>query len=325
MRAVYAVQAGGPEVLEFRDAPEPTLGAADVLIEIRATALNRADLLQRKGLYPPPAGTTDILGLECAGTIVQVGEDVPQERLGRRVMCLLGGGGYAERVAVPERLTLPIPEALSFEAAAAIPEAFLTAHEALFQLARLVPGEPLLIHAAASGVGSAAVQLAVSAGARVFATAGGANKCARVAALGATCFDRHEQDFAVAIERELGPAAVAVVLDFVGSSYFDRHCQLLAPGGRLVCAGWLSGARVNLDLGVLIRKRLQILGIVMRSRSQADKIAMTLRFGREVLPRFESGELAPVVDCVMPWSDVQAAHARLESNANIGKIVLSMA
>jgi tumor protein p53-inducible protein 3 len=314
MRAVYAVQAGGPEVLEFRDAPEPTLGAADVLIEIRATALNRADLLQRKGLYPPPAGTTDILGLECAGTIVQVGEDVPQERLGRRVMCLLGGGGYAERVAVPERLTLPIPEALSFEAAAAIPEAFLTAHEALFQLARLVPGEPLLIHAAASGVGSAAVQLAVSAGARVF-----------VAALGATCFDRHEQDFAVAIERELGPAAVAVVLDFVGSSYFDRHCQLLAPGGRLVCAGWLSGARVNLDLGVLIRKRLQILGIVMRSRSQADKIAMTLRFGREVLPRFESGELAPVVDCVMPWSDVQAAHARLESNANIGKIVLSMA
>jgi putative PIG3 family NAD(P)H quinone oxidoreductase len=322
MRAVRAIRPGGPEVLEVCELAEPQLRPGEVLVEVAATALNRADLLQRRGLYPPPEGVTDVLGLECAGTIIDVADGVPRARVGDRVMALLSGGGYAERVTVPERQCMPIPKRLTFREAAAIPEVFLTAHEALFTLAQLAPGERVLIHAAAGGVGSAAVQMAHAAGAVVFATAGTPEKCALATSLGAVCFQRDQLDFADEIARRVG--GVDVVLDFVGAAYFARHCRVLAEDGRLVSIGLLGGARVELDLSTWMRKRLKLLGLMMRNRSESEKIALTLRFCREMLPRFETGDLRPIIDTTFALADVREAHARLESNANLGKIVLEI-
>lgn len=323
MRAVVVKEFGGPEQLSITDLPNPQPGPGEVLIAVRATALNRADLLQRRGLYPPPPGATCVLGLECAGVVEALGPGVTTRKLGERVMALLPGGGYAEQVTVSERLAVPIPEGMSFTDAAAIPEAFLTAQEALFTLGDLRPGQRVLIHAAAGGVGSAAVQLARRAGARVAATTGSEAKCELARELGAElAINYREAAFGSACREAFG--GVDLVLDFVGGSYWEEHAKLLAEGGRLVVIGVLGGAKATVNLGQLLARRLQILGLVMRSRSLEDKTAITERFVAKSLPGFVSGELEPVLDRVFTLEEVRLAHERMEQNLNLGKIVLEV-
>ena len=324
MKAVLVSEPGGPEKLELVEVPDPVPGSGEVAIDIHTSALNRADLLQRRGLYPPPPGTTNILGLECAGVVSALGPGCSDNvALGDRVMVLLGGGGYAERVVVPEALTMKVPEALGFEQAAAIPEAFLTAREALLTVGDLQRTEAVLIHAAAGGVGSAAVQLAHFHGARVFATAGGAAKCDWVRALGADwVIDYKSQDFASVIASETEGRGVDVILDFIGAAYAEQHAACLAPRGRHVLIGVMGGAKATINLGQLLQKRQSLLGMVMRSRSIQEKIELTRAFVRSTLPLFADGRLKPLVDCVFPLSDVAQAHQRMEANENLGKIVL---
>jgi putative PIG3 family NAD(P)H quinone oxidoreductase len=325
MKAILVTSPGGPENLALADVPEPALRPGTVVVRVRATALNRADLLQRRGLYPPPRGESEILGMECAGEVAAVGEGVTSFAVGDRVMALLPGGGYAEKVVVPEKMAIPLPDDLGFEQAAAIPEAFLTAREALFTLGRLRPGNVVLVHAAGSGVGSAAVQLAREAGARVIATAGSAEKLARVAELGAHVLVNYRtEDFAAIAMTESNKHGVDIVLDFVGASYWPKHASCLAVGGRCVCIGVLGGATAEVNLAQLLTRRYQILGLVMRSRDVSEKIAITQAFIRETLPLFASGRLHPVVDKVFPLSHAAEAHERMEANENFGKIVLSV-
>jgi len=327
MKAIVVTSPGGTENLKLAEVPDAdAAGLLDghVVLDVKATALNRADLLQRRGMYPPPKGQTDILGLECAGVVAKVSAGSTL-KVGDRVMALLPGGGYASRVVIPEKMAIPIPERLSFVEAAAIPEAFLTAREALFTLGKVAADDVVLVHAAAGGVGSAAVQLAKKAGARVIATAGSDEKLARVGALGADVLVNYKtEDFAERALAETSKKGVDVALDFVGASYFARHVSCLAVAGRLVVIGVMGGANAELNLAVVLRQRLQILGLVMRSRPVTDKIAITQAFIRESLPLFANGALVPVVDSTFPLAEAAKAHERMEANANFGKIVLEI-
>jgi putative PIG3 family NAD(P)H quinone oxidoreductase len=324
MKAIVVTEPGGPEKLALADVPAPVPRDGELMVEVKATALNRADLLQRRGVYPPPKGESEILGLECAGVVAALGPGTTGAvRPGDRVMALLPGGGYAEAVAIPERMAIPIPERLSFEEAAAIPEAFLTAREALVTLGRTAPGSWVLIHAAAGGVGSAAVQLAKRLGARVVATAGTAAKLARVRELGAErVVDYRSEDFVEAVRAATGKAGCEVVVDFVGGPYWEKHAACLATGGRVVVVGVLGGTTASVNLALLLQRRWQILGLVMRSRPLADKIAIAAAFVRQDLPGIADGSLRPVIDRVLPLADARAAHERMEQNLNVGKIVL---
>jgi tumor protein p53-inducible protein 3 len=324
MKAIVIRAPGGPEVLELREVPDPVPAEREVVIDVRATALNRADLLQRRGRYAPPPGSSGVLGLECAGVVSAAGAGVASVRVGDRVMALLGGGGYAERVAVHEQLTLPIPDVLDFERAAAVPEAFLTASEALFGLAKTQPGDWVLVTAAGSGVGSAAVQLARSAGARVLATTS-AGKVERVARLGAErVVEREQEDFAAAALEVTGGRGVDVILDLVGASYLAKHQECLAVLGRHVVIGLLGGTKAEFDLSRVLSRRQSILGLIMRTRPLADRIRVVERFRREWLGRVASGELTPIVDVTFPLAEAARAHAHMETNENFGKIVLSI-
>lgn len=325
MKAVVISELGGPEVLRIADVPEPQLKDHQVLVDVHATALNRADLLQRRGKYPPPKGESEILGLECAGVVSACGCDVDQSRRGTRVMALLAGGGYAERVAVDAQMLMPIPDHVSFADAAAIPEAFLTAQEALFTLGQLAPAQRVLIHAAAGGVGSAAIQLARTQGATIFATASTPAKLDLARSLGAThAINYKTESFESIIAQATAGAGVDVVLDFIGGSLWDMHANCLAAGGRCVVIGVMGGAKATVNLGQLLFKRHQILGLVMRSRSIDDKIGITRSFVHDRLPLFETGHLRPVVDSVYALSDVSEAHRRMEANLNLGKIILKL-
>jgi putative PIG3 family NAD(P)H quinone oxidoreductase len=326
MRAVVIRQPGGPEQLDVAQVPKPALAPGCVDIEVKACALNRADLLQRRGLYAPPPGAPEILGLECAGVVRAVAKDVASLAPGDRVMALLAGGGYAERVVVPAVLAMPIPASLSFERAAAIPEAFLTASEALFTLGKLGSEDWVLIHAAAGGVGSAAVQLAKLFGARVVASVGTREKAEWVKGLGADAVVNYrEADFADACLTATEGRGVNVILDFVGASYTERHLRCLAEAGRWIVLGLLGGAQASIDLGQVLRRRFELLGLVMRSRSLSDKGDIVQRFSQRFLPHFDTGHLVPYVDRVFPLADVRAAHERMEQNQNLGKIVLLVA
>lgn len=333
MRAIVIEAFGGPEQLKLADVPTPSLGPNQVRLEVHATALNRADLLQRRGLYPPPPGESELLGLECAGVVEALGPGVTRCRIGDRVMALLPGGGYAEQAVIHEEMAIPIPEALSFEAAAAIPEAFLTAYEGLFSLGQLKAGDSVLIHAAAGGVGSAAVQLAKRAGAQVIACVGSDEKIPRVKQLGADHVINYKtQDFAARIPELLQASAsagasrggVQVVMDFVGGSYWEKHAKVLAVGGRCVVIGILGGAKAEVNLGLLLMKRHQILGLVMRSRPLQEKIELTQRFIQHTLSDFSTGNLVPVIDKIFPIENAGAAHEYLESNAAQGKVILKL-
>lgn len=323
MEAV-CVEGPSPDQLRLRQQPEPRLASHEVLIEVAAAALNRADLLQRRGLYPPPEGASELLGLECAGRVAARGDKVTTPAVGARVMALLQGGGYAQRVAVDAALTLPTPATLSDAQAAAIPEAFLTAQEALFRLGRLSKGQWVLIHAAGGGVGSAAVQLAKLAGASVLATAGSAAKLELARALGADlAIGYKDQDFAEAALQATEGRGVSLVLDCVGAPYVAQHTRCLAEEGRWVVLGFLGGGRASFDLARVLSRRLHILGLVMRTRSLSDRRQIVASFRERFLPPLEQGLLRPVVDRVYPFAAVEQAHRRMEANANAGKVVLT--
>lgn len=325
MKAVVCRAPGGPEVLEIADVPEPRPGRHEVLVEVRATALNRADLLQRRGRYAPPPGITDILGLECSGVVAALGEGASRFALGARVMSLLAGGGYAEKVVVHEDVLMAVPERLSFEQAAAVPEAFLTSSEALLVEAELVAGQRLLVTAAASGIGSAAVQIGKLRGAFVIASAS-AGKLAAVSALGADLvLDRERPDYVEALRAATQAHGVDAIVDLVGASALARHQACLASRGRIVLVGLLGGAAAPLDLSRILLQRQRICGLLMRSRSVTERIELVQRFERELWPALASGALSPRVDQVMPLADVAVAHGRMERNLNVGKIVLSLA
>jgi putative PIG3 family NAD(P)H quinone oxidoreductase len=325
MRAVVISRPGGPEVLELQQSPDPSPGPEEVLVRIHATAINRADLLQRRGRYPaPPGSPQDIPGLEFAGEVVTRGERVQGIEVGDRVMGILGGGGYAELVAIHERLCLPVPPGMSWAAAAATPEAFLTAYDALFHQGQLAPGEVLLLHAAGSGVGTAAAQLASVAGAQVVGLARNPAKRRRLEQLGLQgVLDPSQADLADEIRLVAG-GDVDLVLDAVGASMWELNLEVLRQRGRIVVIGLLGGSRPQVDLAVLIRKRLTVIGSVLRSRPLEEKVALVQEFGRRVLPLLAAGRLRPVVDRCLDWAQAAEAHALMERNENFGKIVLTV-
>jgi putative PIG3 family NAD(P)H quinone oxidoreductase len=313
----------GSGTLTWADAPAPTPGLHDVLVDVHATAVNRADLLQRRGFYPPPPGESEILGLEAAGVVASVGARVARVKTGDRVCCLLAGGGYAEQIVVHEAMALPIPDGLDFVQAAAIPEAFYTAFVNLVQEASLAAGERVLIHAGASGVGTAAIQLVKARGGVAYVTAGSADKLARCRGLGAdAAIDYKTESFAERIAELTGKKGVDVVLDCVGGSYLEGNVASLRSRGRLVVIGLMGGTKAEINLGLLVSRRLRVIGSVLRTRSLAEKIAITDAFRAEVLPLFANGTLTPIVDQVYPIADAAAAHDYVAANRNFGKVVL---
>ena len=324
MRAAVITQPGDADVLVVRDVPDPTCGAEEVLVSVRASALNRADLLQRRGHHPAPKGTPeDIPGLEMAGVVEAVGAYVSGWAPGDRVMALLNGAGYAEKVVVHERQLMAIPANLDFEQAASIPEVFLTAYDGMFRQCELAMGESVLVHAAGSGVGTAAIQLAAAASCRVYGTAGSAEKLEQASALGLDVgINYRTDDFAEVIARETGGRGVDVVVDVIGAPYWQRNLASLATLGRMVIVGTMGGGTVEWNVGALQGKRLRVHGTVLRARPLEQKAQLTQEFAHRVLPLFTRGKLRPVVDRVFPLDDVVEAHRFMESNANFGKIVL---
>jgi putative PIG3 family NAD(P)H quinone oxidoreductase len=326
VKAIVFDDFGAADVLQLRDVPEPEPRDTDLLLRNHAAGVNRADIIQRTGGYGKDSfGDSAVMGLELAGEVIAMGSAVEGFALGDRVMGIVGGGGYAEQARIDYRMAMPIPASLDYVQAAGIPEAFVTAHEAAFHLGRLEAGESILIHAAASGVGSAALQLARAAGARVFATAS-ASKLERVRALGAdVAIDYKTDDFAKAIERETAGKGVDVIVDFIGAPYFERNIASLNFGGRLVEVGLLGGAKgATLPLDRLLYRHLQVIGTVMKSRPQSVKQAMTQRFRDRWLQAFDGGTLAPVIDSTFPLAQAAEAHRRMESSSSVGKIILTM-
>jgi putative PIG3 family NAD(P)H quinone oxidoreductase len=323
MKAVVITRPGGPEVLDLRTVPEPSYGPDEVRVRVFASAMNRADLLQRRGRYPAPQGApADIPGLEFAGEVEACGERVASLRVGDRVMGILGGGGHAQKVCLHERLCLRVPPDMGWEEAAAVPEAFLTAYDALFVIAGLRMSEAVLLHAAASGVGTAAAQLARAAGATVIGLSRSGAKRDRLADLGLDhVFDPAGADLAAALRRASG-SGVDVIVDFLGASSWDLNVEVAAPRGRIVLVGTLGGSEARVDLSTLMRKRLSITGTVLRSRPVEEKIALAQAFGRHVLPLLATGRVRPVIDRVLPIEEAAEAHALMEANESFGKIVL---
>ena len=324
MKAVWVREPGGPEVLEIREVPPPRPQPREILVRVKAASVNRADILQRRGKYPPPPGASPILGLDIAGVVEARGPEARRWKQGDRVFGLIPGGGYAQYAVIHEDLAMPIPESMSFEEAAAIPEVFLTAYQALFWLGRLQPGEWVLIHAGASGVGTAAIQLAREHGAHVAVTAGSPRKLEACRALGAEIGVNYRQEsFEKVIRERVG--GVDLILDFVGAPYWRPNLAVLRLDGRLVLLATLGGGEVKgFDLRELLRKRLTLMGSTLRNRSLEYKIRLTREFAEYALPRFASGKLRPVIDTVFPWQRVADAHRRIEANENIGKIVLKI-
>lgn len=325
MRAVVLEGKGGPEVMAVRDdVPEPEPGPEEVLVEVVSTALNRADLLQRMGLYPGPPMEHEIPGLELAGRVVATGPRVTAWREGDAVMAIVGGGGYASRVAVHERQLMPVPDTVPLTDAGAVPEVFITAWDALVPQGGLTSGRWALVHAGGSGVGTAAIQIVKALGANVVVTASG-RKVDACLGLGADAAIDYTQDDWVQAARDLtGGRGVDVVLDVIGGDYLKRNVDALAVGGTIVQVGVMGGGRASFDLGLLLPKRATVRGTVLRGRPIEEKISVTQRFAREVLPLFGDGRLKPVIDRHFPLAQVADAHRYMESNANFGKIVLDV-
>ena len=325
MRAIAITKPGGPEVLQLVERPLPEPERDEVRVRVRATAVNRADLLQRQGHYPaPPDAPADIPGLEIAGEVEAVGPGVERLAIGDRVFGLVGGGGYAEAVVSHERALAKIPAAMTFEDAAAVPEAFVTAHDAIVTQCRLALGEVLLIHAVGSGVGTAALQIARALGAFTVGTARTQDKLDRARALGldaALLPDRGK--FAEAV-RAIHQDGAAVVLELVGGAYLAEDLRCVQTLGRISLVGLLAGAKTELDLGLVLRKRIRIFGTVLRSRPLEEKIAAMRAFEAQVVPLLARGTIKPVVDRVMPLADAAKAHEHVAANAGFGKVVLAV-
>jgi putative PIG3 family NAD(P)H quinone oxidoreductase len=326
MRAVVITAAGGPEVLQLRDVPRPDPGERQILVAVAATAINRADLLQRRGGYPAPAGwPSSIPGLEYAGTVEAVGAGVTRFGPGDRVMGIVGGGSYAEYVAVDEREALLVPASLSLEQAAAVPEAFITAHDAIIVQAGLAAGESLLVHAVGSGVGTAAIQLAKAAGARTYGTSRSQWKLDRAREFGLdVAINTGTHDFAAVIEGDTAADGADVILDLVGGDYLSGNIRCVARHGRIIIVGLVAGATATLDMRALMTKRALIRGTVLRSRTPAEKAEVARAFATYALPMFETGALRPVVDRVLKLADAPEAHRLMEASDLYGKVVLAV-
>jgi NADPH:quinone reductase len=324
MLAVVLEEHGGPEVLTVREVPDPVAGPEEVVVDVVATALNRADLLQRRGFYPGPAMPHEIPGMELGGRVSAIGERATAWSIGDEVMGIVGGGAYAERIAVHERQLMAVPQSVPLADAAAIPEVWITAFDALVLQGGLTSGGVALVHAGASGVGTAAIQIAKAIGARVAVTTSTA-KTAACADLGADLVvDYTTDDFVPACRRLTEGRGIDVVLDVIGGDYVDRNIDVLRVGGCIVQVGVMGGGSTTVNVGMLLPKRATLVGTVLRARPIEEKISVTQRFARQVLPLFDGGLLRPVIDSRFPLTEIAVAHERMESNANVGKIVIDV-
>lgn len=324
MRAVVITEPGGPEVLRVEQVPDPVPGADEVVIEVAAAGVNRADLLQRQGLYPPPDGAPPYPGMECSGTVAALGSGVTDWQLGDEVCALLAGGGYAERVAVPASQLLPLPDGVGLAQAAALPEVACTVQANVFGHAALAPGETVLIHGGASGIGTMAIQLAHAIGARVACTAGSAAKLERCREIGADLgINYRDEDFTEAIAEFTDGRGADVILDIMGASYLPRNVRALASGGRLVVIGMQGGVNGELNLGLLMMKRASVYAASLRARPLAEKAAIVSAVREHVWPLVSSGQIVPVIDEILPLDEAAQAHRRMESSDHVGKVLLA--
>ena len=325
MRAIVITRPGGPEVLEMQERPTPEPGLGQVRIRVRASALNRADLSQRLGNYPaPPGSPADIPGMEYAGEVDAIGPASTMWPAGTRVMGIIGGGAHAEYVCVHEREVVPIPSELSFQEGAAIPEVFLTAYDALFRQLDVQIGERILVHAIGSGVGTAVLQLARLAGVTVYGTSRSVSKLELAKGLGLVhAIDASSKEWATTVEGIAGTNGVHAVVDLVGGDYLRDNLRVLAPLGRLLVVGLTAGSRSELDLSVVLRKRLRIIGTALRSRPLEEKAALAREFSERVIPLFESRQLRPVIERTFQFDRIADAHAEMASNTTFGKLVLT--
>jgi len=323
MKAIVFENPGAEDVLKIGDAPSPSLGSADLRIRVRATAVNRADLLQRQGMYPPPPGASPILGLECAGEVIEVGDAVTGWKVGERAMALLPGGGYAEEAVVHHGSAMHMPPALSFEEAGALPEVFLTAFLNIFMLGEIKSGGAALVHGGGSGVGTASITLLKAAGMRALVTAGSDEKCQRCRAHGADiAINYRDDDFAAKVREATDGRGVDVVLDSIGGKYLASNLDCLAIDGRLVIIGLLGGAKADINLAALLLRRLRVIGSTLRTRSVQDKAEVVSRFIERFGGALGAGRIKPVIDRVFPLEQAAEAHRLVQSSAHFGKVVL---
>jgi putative PIG3 family NAD(P)H quinone oxidoreductase len=323
MKAIVVAEPGGPEVLQWAQAPDPVAGAGEVVIDVVATAVNRADLLQRQGLYPPPPGASEILGLECSGRVAGHGPGVTSPPIGTPVTALLAGGGYAERVAVPTGQVMSVPEGIDLVTAAGLPEVVCTVYSNLVMEAELAEGQWLLVHGGGSGIGTMAIQVARALGARVAVTAGSAEKLETCSALGAeVLINYRDQDFEEVIERETAGRGVDVILDNMGASYLQRNINVLARNGRLVIIGMQGGVKAEVNIATLLQRNGRIISTSLRGRPLNEKAAICAAVEHTVWPWIHAGIVRPVIDRVMPLRDAAQAHMDLERGDITGKVVL---
>jgi len=323
MYAIQVVGKGKAARLKLAETADPVRGADEVEIEVVATAVNRADLLQRRGLYPPPPGASTLLGLECAGVVTHPGPAGSRFQAGERVMALLAGGGYAQRVCVHEGSLMHIPEGISFEEAAAIPEVFLTCYLNLFRLGGASPDGWVLVHGGGSGIGTAAIRLLCAAGLHAIVTCGSEQKCRRCVELGAeAALDYRKGDFSQSVLELTQGEGVDIVLDSIGAPYLEWHLRCMRTGGRLVLIGLMGGAHVEINLGMLLARRLHVMGSTLRSRSVEEKATIVQGFMERFGSDLAQGRLQPVVDRVFPLAEAQQAHDRVERSEHFGKVVL---
>ena len=316
---------GGPEVLEPEERPTPEPGAGEILVKIAAAGVNRPDVMQRQGLYPPPKGASDIPGLEIAGEVAALGAGVTRWKIGDKVMALVSGGGYATYCPAHESHALPIPQSLSMVEAAAVPETFFTVWHNAFERGGLKSGETLLVHGGSSGIGTTAIQLAKAFGAHVITTAGSTEKCEACRKLGADlAINYKSEDFVAATKAATGGKGADVILDMVGGDYIERNYEAAAVEGRVVQIAFQGSPKATVDFRRIMLKRLLHTGSTLRSRSNADKGAIARAMEAQVLPLLASGRVRPVIDSTFPLTDAAAAHARMESSVHIGKIVLTV-
>ncbi|CAL9051280.1 unnamed protein product [Musa banksii] len=323
MRAVVITSPGGPEVLHMQEVEDPVVGDDEVLIKVEATALNRADTVQRKGLYPLPKGASPYPGLECSGTVLTVGKSVACWKVGDQVCALLSGGGYAEKVAVPAGQVLPIPEGVSLRDAASFPEVACTVWSTIFMTSQLSPGETLLVHGGSSGIGTFAIQIAKHVGIRVFVTAGSEEKLAACKNLGAdVCINYKTEDFVARVEEETGGKGVDVILDNVGGPYLQKNLDSLGMDGRLFIIGFMGGAATEVNLSCLLARRLTIQAAGLRNRSLENKAKIVAEVKKHVWSAIAAGKVKPIVYKTFPLSEAAEAHRLMEGSSHVGKILL---
>jgi putative PIG3 family NAD(P)H quinone oxidoreductase len=323
MRAVIITHPGGPEVLRLEEVPDPVPGPGEVLVGVTAAGLNRADVLQRQGNYPPPPGSPPYPGMECSGRIIELGPEVTGWQVGDEVCALLGGGAYAEKVAVPQGQLLPVPDGVSLVDAAALPEATCTIQGTVYQMAHLAPGETFLVHGGAGGIGTFAIQIANAEGCTVACTAGSPEKLARCRELGADlAISYRDEDFTAAVLEFTGWHGADVILDIMGASYLARNLDALATWGRLVGIATRGGSRAEVDLGLLMLKRATIVAATLRTRTVAEKAEVVAATREHIWPLISAGKVVPVIHAVLPMSEAAEAHRMLDDGSHIGKILL---